>query len=151
VRVRLTPQDPVFYELFVTAGENLLEAVETFGELIAPGADRRAVAARIRELEHTGDEITHALIRRLNATFVPPLDRDDIYRLAGGLDDVLDFVEEAADLILLYSVDELPEQLVELARLLGEAGVQTLRGMRRLASRKGLEEYWIGSWRSRRT
>lgn len=144
MRVRLTPQDPVFYELFAAAAENLEEATATFAELLPSGADHRAVAGRIRELEHTGDEITHSVIRRLNSTLVPPFDRDDVYRLVGCLDDVLDFVEEAADLILLYGVESLPEQLQEMIRLLAEAGQLTARGLARLRSRRGLEEYWIG-------
>lgn len=133
----------MFYEMFVAAADNVAEAAEEFVELIPPAADRRAVAARIRELEHLGDELTHSLIRRLNATFVPPFDSTDVYRLAGCLDDALDFVEEASDRLVLYCVDELPEELIELAQVLVQAGRVTSAGMRGLERRRGLEEYWI--------
>lgn len=143
MRIRLTPQDTSFYDMFIEAADNLLEATEAFAELVPLGPQRHAIAARIRELEHAGDEITHSLIRRLNATFVPPLDRNDVYRLTGRLDDVLDFVEEAADLLVLYNVSDLPPDLVNLSELLTEAARLTADGMRRLPARRSLEEYWI--------
>ena len=59
----------------------------------------------MREAEHQGDETTHAIVRRVNTTFVTPFDREDIYRLAAGLDDVMDFMEEAVDLVNLYEIE----------------------------------------------
>lgn len=141
--MRLTPDDPVFFEMFVAAADNVAEAVESFAELPPIGEERRAWAAKIRELEHVGDEITHSLIRRLNATFALPLDATDIYRLADCIDDALDFVEEAADRMLLYAVDELPQELTTLAGVLVEAGQVTAAGLRGLQRRQRLEEYWI--------
>ncbi|MHB2021892.1 MAG: DUF47 domain-containing protein [Mycobacteriales bacterium] len=141
--MRLTPVDSVFYEMFVAAADNVAEATEAFLDLVPTSGDRRAVAGRIRELEHLGDELTHSLIRRLNATFLPPFDATDVYRLAGCIDDALDFVEEAADRLLLYSVAELPDELAELALVLVRAGQVTAAGLRGLQRRRGLEEYWI--------
>ena len=70
----------------------------------ASGNDREGIAQRMRDAEHAADETTHAIIRRVNSTFVTPFDREDIYSLASSLDDVMDFMEEAVDLVLLYEV-----------------------------------------------
>ena len=62
----------------------------------------------MREAEHAGDEATHAIMRELNESFITPFDREDIYRLASSLDDVMDAMEAAVDLVVLYQIDELP-------------------------------------------
>ena len=72
--------------------------------MLGDGSDRAAIAERMREEEHLADEATHDIIQRVNPTFVTPFDREDIYALASGLDDVMDFMEEAVDLVLLYEV-----------------------------------------------
>ena len=59
----------------------------------------------MRDAEHEGDETTHEIAKRVNSTFVTPFDREDIYALASGLDDVMDYMEEAVDLTMLYEVD----------------------------------------------
>ena len=65
----------------------------------------------MREAEHAADETTHAIVKRVNSTFVTPFDREDIYALASGLDDVMDMMDEAVDMILLYEVKVLPAEL----------------------------------------
>ena len=67
----------------------------------AAGVDRRALPGPIRDLEPKGDDITHEVVRRLNATFVTPFEREDIYKLIGVLDDVMDLMEATADLLTL--------------------------------------------------
>ena len=72
--------------------------------MLAEGTDRAAKAKEMREAESAADDTTHAIIQRVNKTFVTPFDREDIYALAYGLDDVMDEMEEAVDLINLYEV-----------------------------------------------
>ena len=79
--------------------------------MLGDGNDREGIAERMRDAEHAADETTHEIVRRVNTTFVTPFDREDIYTLASGLDDVMDFMEEAVDLVLLYEVEELPKEL----------------------------------------
>ena len=100
---RLTPHERGFYPLFTRAAENIVAAAEGLAELVAADpAARPALAARVKDLEHAGDEVTHEIMVKLNSVFVTPFDREDIYRLASSLDDVLDAMEEAADRIVLY-------------------------------------------------
>jgi uncharacterized protein Yka (UPF0111/DUF47 family) len=74
---------------------------------------------------------------------VTPFDRDDIYRLAGRLDDVMDFVEAAVDLVVLYQLDELPAEVAEQVDVLQRAALITAEAMPRLRTRKDLDVYWI--------
>ena len=84
-------------------------APSLLAEMLGEGNDREGIAQRMRDAEHAADETTHDIVRRVNTTFVTPFDREDIYSLASGLDDVMDFMEEAVDLTLLYEVERAPQ------------------------------------------
>src|SRR3954465_2494623 len=94
--LRLTPQKREFFELFTKASLNAREISRALVELLESWPDARSKLLDIRELEHEGDRLTHEVIDLLNRTFVTPLDRDDMYRLASAIDDVCDHVDEAA-------------------------------------------------------
>ena len=91
--MRLTPRDNAFYAMFTDAGRNVAEAADVLGGLVEPNANREAIAKNLREREHAGDAVTHRIMRQLNTSFVTPFDREDIYRLASALDDVVDAIE----------------------------------------------------------
>jgi predicted phosphate transport protein (TIGR00153 family) len=107
------------------------------------GADRATAADRMREEEHLADEATHDIIRRVNTTFVTPFDREDIYSLASSLDDVMDFMEEAVDLVLLYDISHLPAEVAEQVQVIQRCAEITADSMPRLKSMKNLDEFWI--------
>ena len=107
---RLTPHERGFYPLFTRAAENIAVAADELAKLVAAEPDgRAALAARVKDAELAGDEVTHEIMIKINTTFVTPFDREDIYRLASALDDVLDAIEEAADRIVLYRLGTLPD------------------------------------------
>lgn len=144
MRLRLTPQTTVFYDLFTQSANNVLDGAHTLHALVTgPRQDREALYARLREEEHRGDDRTHDILREVNSTFVTPLDREDIYRLASRLDDVMDFFEAAGDLIVLYDLEVLPQEMQQLADLLVRAAELTASAMPRLRSLKNLSDYWI--------
>ncbi len=97
----------------------------------------------MRGAEHAGDEATHAIMRELNETFVTPFDREDIYRLASSLDDVMDFMEAAVDLVVLYNIAELPPEIADQVDVLERAAELTAEAMPRLRGMKDLKEFWI--------
>jgi len=101
---RLIPREERFYELFERQAANIVEAAQRLREMVFDFSDATAKAAAIKELEHTGDVLTHEVVRRINTTFVTPFDREDVYALASRLDDVLDLVEAAADRLVLYRI-----------------------------------------------
>jgi uncharacterized protein len=143
VPLRFRPTDTSFYDLFSESAKNLVSGAELLAEMLPNGADRAVIASRMREAEHIGDETTHGIVRKVNTTFVTPFDREDIYRLANGLDDVMDFMEEAVDLVLLYEIEELPGELANQVEVLQRAAELTADAMPRLRTMRDLEEYWI--------
>ncbi len=140
---RLRPVDATFYDLFARSAKHLVDGAALLAEMLANGNDRQAIAQRMRDAEHAADETTHEIVRRVNSTFVTPIDREDIYSLASGLDDVMDYMEEAVDLVLLYELHELPGELADQVEVLQRAADLTAESMPRLQSMKNLEEYWI--------
>ncbi len=141
--MRLRPTDTSFYDMFSESAKNLVKGAQLLAEMLPTGADRAELASRMREAEHQGDEITHSIVRKVNTTFVTPFDREDIYRLAAGLDDVMDFMEEAVDLVVLYEIDELPGELANQVEVLQRCAELTADAMPRLRTMRKLEEYWI--------
>ncbi|GGO93660.1 phosphate transport regulator [Nocardioides phosphati] len=137
------PVDATFYDLFAASAQHLVVGAGLLAEMLAEGADRDAVAQRMREAEHQADETTHEIVRRVNSTFVTPFDREDIYALASGLDDVMDFMDEAVDEILLYEVAEIPAELSTQVEVIQQCAEITAAAMPKLRSMKDLTEYWI--------
>lgn len=141
--IRLTPRDSAFYPMFTEAGRNVAEAAEVLAGLLDPNANREAVAKELREREHAGDAVTHRIMRRLNSSFVTPFDREDIYRLASALDDVIDAMEAAADFVVLADVGKLPALMADQIQLLVRSAAETGDAMARLKTLRDLEPYWI--------
>ena len=143
MRLRLTPQDTTFFDMLTASADNLVVGAQTLAKIFEPDADRRAISEEVRRIEHEEDEVTHGILRKLNSTFITPFDRDDIYRLAGRLDDVMDFMEAAVDLVVLYKLGKLPEEIAEQVDVLQRAALITAAAMPRLRTRKDLDVYWI--------
>jgi predicted phosphate transport protein (TIGR00153 family) len=135
--VRLTPQKSEFFQLYAQASANAVEIARMLVDLLETfPQDGESLIARIKEREHEGDRLTHEVVDLLNRTFVTPFDRDDMYRLAGALDDVCDHVDEAAGHIVGYGITDLRpaalaqgEVIARAARKLQEA-VERLDGFR---------------------
>jgi predicted phosphate transport protein (TIGR00153 family) len=136
-RLRLTPQKQEFFTLYTRASANTVEISRLLVELLErfPSGNGELIR-RIKEREHEGDHLTHEVVDLLNRTFVTPFDRDDMYRLAGAIDDVCDNIDEAADNLGTYGVERVPEKAVEQARVIHQAArnldaaVQRLEGFK---------------------
>jgi predicted phosphate transport protein (TIGR00153 family) len=143
VPFHITPRDTTFYDMFTEAGRNVAASVDVLHGLTEPDCDRARIAEQLREREHAGDSVTHRIMRQLNTSFVTPFDREDIYRLASALDDVVDAVEGAADFIVLADVGALPPLMSDQIRLLKRSADETADAMSRLKTLRDLEPYWI--------
>lgn len=118
-RLTLIPQKREFFVLYNRAAENIVAIAERLIELLDRFPEGAADLGRdVKELEHEGDRLTHELVDLLNRTFVTPFDRDDMYRLAGALDDICDHVDEAAGRIVSYGVTEIRLQAREQAQVI---------------------------------
>ena len=143
MRFRIRPVETTFYDLFSEAAAHLVHGSNLLTLMLDASTDRADIGAKMREAEHQADETTHRIIKRVNSTFITPFDREDIYRLASNLDDVMDFMEETVDLINLYEVGELPAEFAVQVEVLQRATELTANAMPRLRTMKDLEEYWI--------
>ncbi len=143
MRMKFRPVDGSFYDLFSEFGTHLVTGADLLAQMLADGDEREEIARKMRAAEHEADETTHAIVKRVNSTFVTPFDREDIYSLASGLDDIMDMMDEAVDLILLYEVKHLPAELSNQVEVLQRCAELTAEAMPRLKSMHDLEEYWI--------
>jgi predicted phosphate transport protein (TIGR00153 family) len=139
----LVPRERRFYDLFEQQAATLVQAADLLEQALAEVANLPTFRREIKDLEHRGDDLTHEIVRALNRTFVTPFDREDIYELAAGLDDILDYIEEVADTTNLYGITTIPGPARELARLLAQAVVQLEQAIGKLESGKGGGEYVI--------
>jgi hypothetical protein len=124
-RLSLVPQKREFFDLYNRAAANGVAIAEQLIELLdrfPDGADD--LVREVKELEHEGDRLTHELVDLLNRTFVTPFDRDDMYRLAGALDDICDHIDEAAGRVVSYGVVEIREQARGQAQVIRRAAVK---------------------------
>ena len=105
-RVSLVPQKREFFQLFARASENAVGISQLLVRLLDDFPPEESLLREIKDSEHEGDRVTRELVDLLNRTFVTPFDRDDIYNLAGAIDDVCDYVDEAAGNIAGYGITE---------------------------------------------
>lgn len=143
MRFRIRPVETSFYELFAEMANHLVEGANLLAQMLDSTTDKVALAERMREAEHQADETTHRIVKRANSTFITPFDREDIYRLASSLDDVMDFMEETVDLVVLYELGDLPADFAPQVEVLQRATQLTAEAMPRLRTMKDLDEYWI--------
>lgn len=147
MRFSLRPQDDAFYKFFIDAADNIVKATAILAELAEPEVDTQSVSERLVEVEHANDDITHELFNKINSTFVTPLDREDMYSLGSQLDDVVDHIEAAGNLVYLYGLSELPtppREMVELFEVLTAQASITAEAMPKLKGMDAsLRDYWI--------
>ena len=142
-RFSLVPKDRVFFDLFAEGGQNTLRTAKLLRDMLEKWPDEGGLSRDILKAEQEGDRITHDIIRRLNETFVTPIDREDIYALASGMDDIVDFIEEVADYLGLYRIEAPMEQAQQLAHILHEASRQIAGAMPRLRGFKDIRHYTV--------
>jgi predicted phosphate transport protein (TIGR00153 family) len=143
---RLLPRDEDFFSLFERHAALTVEGAKQFVTLVAGGQNVPALAARIKEIEHETDVITHACVERLHTTFITPFDRDDIHRLITRMDDVMDFIESASERMALYELREMTREVQDLAAVLvraTEAVARAVAGLRNVSRAQGMLEHCI--------
>lgn len=139
--LRFRPVDTSFFDLLTQSAQHLVTGAGLLAEMLSETADREDVARRMREAEHTADETTHELIRKVNSTFVTPFDREDIYALAGAIDDVVDDIEEASEQLATKHVEAPMEQAQHLAGVLRDCGRELAAALDDLEPLEGIDEH----------
>nr|WP_255671591.1 DUF47 family protein [Glycomyces amatae] len=143
----MKPQDDAFYAFFTEAAENIRRGVVILAELGDDAPDYQKISERLVDVEHDNDQLTHRLFNKVNSTFVTPMDRTDMYHLAGKLDDILDHIEAAANLVYLYGLSDLPalpREMIEQITVLASQADLLVEFMPKL---KGLnatmQDFWV--------
>jgi predicted phosphate transport protein (TIGR00153 family) len=113
--VRMIPRETKFFDMFAEMATNLTEGATTLRGLLQDYRNVPEAVQKIKDIEHKGDDMTHAVVIKLNQTFITPFDREDIHELASAIDDVLDYVNSAADRLLMYKVESAPKAATKLA------------------------------------
>jgi hypothetical protein len=137
------PKEREFFALFEEAGANIVRATELLERMLQQWPDHGELSRDIVVCEQEGDRITHAIIQRLNSTFVTPIDREDIYALASSLDDIVDFVEEVSDFMGLYRIEAPMEQAQQMAGILDQSARQLFQAIPRLRTFKDIHQFTI--------
>lgn len=127
------PREEAFFTLFRQSSKNVIEGSRQLKALMEDYQNREEKVGHIKDIEHKGDEITHEIVRRLNRTFITPLDREDIHDLTCALDDILDEIDTVADLFLIYKIPQPTESAVKLSDILHQASVAVGKGIDLLA------------------
>jgi uncharacterized protein len=140
MRLALVPRPTEFYDLFTQAGANALEAARKAELRFREYPNSSVTQADVKEVEHAGDQITHDIIQLLNTQYVTPFDREDIYQLATAIDDVVDNIDEACDLLDLYGVESATKQALEQCRILVAAAEHLARALADLKGRRTVQD-----------
>jgi uncharacterized protein len=140
VKLSLVPRTSEFYELFTQGGANALEAARKAEVRFREFPNSSVSQADVKRIEHEGDRITRDLIQLLNTQYVTPFDREDIYALATALDDVVDHIDEACDLLELYGVESPTKHALEQCRILVGAVEHLATALAELKGMRGVQE-----------
>jgi predicted phosphate transport protein (TIGR00153 family) len=139
---RIIPRDHEFFLLFQKASDNIVEGAERLKELLDQFDDLKERARQIEEVEHKGDTITHDIIKKLNTTFITPIDREDILALASSLDDVIDLIHGVATRLVVYKVTESTAHAKELGFLILKSVQELQKGIAHLPLAKGRDRVY---------
>jgi predicted phosphate transport protein (TIGR00153 family) len=135
VKFSLTPREGKFFDLFEQGAANMLRAAYKLKELVDKWENPEAIVAEITEIEHQGDSVTHQIMEQLHRTFLTPFDREDISLIAGSIDDVTDFIQAAADAMLVYKIGKPGEKAKELTVIIVQAAEEVQKAILHLKNR----------------
>jgi len=140
VKFSLIPREEKFFGLFEDSARNMVKAAQGLKEMIDTWEHIEGRVAEITELEHSGDTITHQIMAQLHRTFVTPFDREDMALLAHTMDDITDFIDAAADAMLIYKVDRPGDRAKELADIIVQQAAELEKAVPLLRTRPGLKQ-----------
>lgn len=144
VRLRLIPSDTAVFGDLALLGDTLVEGANALAELVGTDPrERETIRAALIACDRRGEQLTSDVMRRLNGSFIPPFDREDVYALAGALDECLGSLSAAGDLVVVLGLGSLPAGAVDLVTILVRQGELTAQAMRRLGRLKDLAGYWV--------
>ncbi len=141
--MRLIPRETKFFEMFTEMARNLIDGARLMKSLLENYQDVAAQVAKLKDIEHRGDDMMHTLLTKLNSTFITPFDREDIHRLASAIDDVLDLLNAAGDRMIVYHISAVPSDAAQLAGLILDQSVELERALAGLEKQQHVLEHCV--------
>jgi uncharacterized protein len=141
--VRMIPRETKFFDMFAEMARNVIDGAKVLRDLLGNYEHIDARVSNIKDIEHRGDDMTHAIFVKLNQTFITPFDREDIHRLASSLDDVLDYINSAADRIMIYKIKTPPAAAFELAKIIVRQAEALEKGVSLLEKNQKVLEHLV--------
>jgi predicted phosphate transport protein (TIGR00153 family) len=129
--------------MFTEMALNLIEGARLMKSLLENYQDVPAQVAKLKDIEHRGDDMTHTLLTKLNSTFITPFDREDIHRLASSIDDVLDLLNAAGDRMMVYKITSVPPETAKLAALILQQSEEIERAVAGLEKQQHVLEHCV--------
>lgn len=137
------PHEDGFHNMFVEVAENVYRAAQAMVAMLDNYSNPAGDAERIKDIEHANDTITHALMNKLNRTFITPFDREDIHALASKIDDILDLTDAAASRLVTYRIATIRPGVADLARVLMAATKEVVAAVRVIEERNTVLSHCI--------
>jgi predicted phosphate transport protein (TIGR00153 family) len=128
----MVPRETKFFDMFAEMSSNLTEGATVLRDLLKNYSNVSAGVQKVKDIEHKGDDMTHAVLIKLNQTFITPFDREDIHTLASSIDDVLDYINAAADRLVMYKIQSVPQAAVDLASVIVKQSDELAQAVRLL-------------------
>ena len=142
--MRFLPREEKFFHLFGEQSRIICDSAALLLESARRGNSfLKEAAIKIDVLEQKGDEILHEVFRRLNQTFITPLDPEDIHKLASTLDDVLDGIEDAAHRLMAYHLEPIPPAVVGLCEIIHACAQSLHKAVEALGKDRQVLEFCI--------
>jgi len=140
---KILPREESFFEMFNELAENIDAGAKAMVELLENFTNVTVQVEIIKSLEHKGDSLTHAMMKRLDQTFITPIDREDIHELSSKIDDVLDLTDAAASRLVTYRVESIRPGVADLAKVLQQATVEIVAAVKVLEKQKFILDHCI--------
>jgi len=141
--VRLIPRERKFFDMFNSVAENMVEGAKLLNDIFNEYTSVEEKVRKLKAIEHRGDDLTHDILTQLNQTFITPFDREDIYKLASSIDDVLDFVDGAAERLVIYKIQDPPPAAKQLAQIIVRQAEELAAGISALGKNQEVLRYCV--------
>jgi predicted phosphate transport protein (TIGR00153 family) len=140
----LLPKEDAYFNYFTEMAQKIEEGALILAEMLSkPNADLSAYKQRIKDVEHECDTVMHAITTKLNKSFITPFDREDIYHLAVALDDIVDYIDAGSRAVVMYDIREFNEPSRQLAKIIGQLGVEIHAAVAMLAKPNGMNKHFV--------
>ncbi|HXG49886.1 MAG TPA: DUF47 family protein [candidate division Zixibacteria bacterium] len=140
---KFIPNQDKFFDLFKEAAQNTLTGARALKQMFDEGQNFQESWKKIKEIEHEGDRLTHRTIRTLNQTFITPIDSEDIHALATALDNVTDAIEAAASRVVLYKIQKIAPEALELSEIVVSSTEQLVKAISHMPRLEDIDDYCI--------